>query len=101
MSEQHTRRPESSQSHAADPYQDLIHLLNLRYREQWERAEQLQKELAEVYASRAWQMLTWWQRVKGWFRTPAARALQASACQVLTVKMAQPSGRVSIIIPFK
>src|SRR3954468_9323030 len=87
--------------HADTHYRELIHQLNQRCRQEYERAEYLQKELAEVYSSRAWQLLTAWERAKQWFRSPSAATFSADACRTLTVIPGQPRSRVSIIIPFK
>jgi GT2 family glycosyltransferase len=83
---------------------ELIHLLNQRYHQAWERAEQLQDELARIRSWWIWPVLAWLRRVKQWLR-PAASASNheppSSSCRTLTEIPGTPTGLVSIVIPFK
>lgn len=95
MLEPHSQRPAEAR------YRELIHLLNQRYRQQWDRAERLHQELADIESSRAWQLIGWWERLKGWFRTRQPTSPSAGTGPTITVAAGRPAGRVSIIIPFK
>jgi GT2 family glycosyltransferase len=86
----------------------LIHLLNQRYHEQWERGERLEKELAELRSRplgflRAW--LRWLKRCCRPVRyagRPTTRPgeLRNAPCQRLE-ESRPATGRVSIVIPFR
>src|SRR5262249_20185600 len=90
-------------------YRKLIHLLNQRYHEQWERAERLEKELAE--ARRGWLGLpvAWLRYAKRWLRPvrytgrPGSRPgeLRDVAWRRRSEAEGWAGARVSIIIPFK
>ena len=82
-------------------YREVIHLLNQRYRREFDRAERLRAELADIHASRAWRFFAWLRRVKRrlWAQRPPAAA--PSAGTPLAVAAVRPAGRVSIIIPFR
>ena len=87
---------------ARGPYRDLIHLLNQRYRKEWERAEALAAELAALRGSRLARLVAWLRRLKQRLRPPAAPAyLPWSVPCPEWPAAAPPAGRVSIIIPFK
>jgi GT2 family glycosyltransferase len=84
-------------------HRDLIHRLNQRYRQQWERAERLQAELDDIRRSRAWRILGWLRRVRAWFRRvpPGPAATTDFVTQELTDLPVEPAGHVSILIPFR
>ncbi len=105
-----TRRSRARRSRTgSNHYRELIHRLNLRYHEQWERAERLEKELAQARASRLGLLVAWLRRLKRWLRPPRYTGLPGSLpgelatvpCQLLDEHPGSISGRVSIIIPFK
>jgi GT2 family glycosyltransferase len=79
----------------------LVHELNQRYKEAWDRAERLQAELDNIKGSRAWRLLIWWRRLAFWRRSAPAvppssfRGENLEACRV------RPAGTVSMLIPFK
>src|SRR4051812_26277701 len=88
-----------------NPYRGLIHLLNQRYHREWARAELLQNDLESLRRSRLW-------RAVGWIRalTTALSPRRAVAAPPLAERAApytpppalpRPTGRVSIIIPFR
>jgi GT2 family glycosyltransferase len=90
-------------------YRQLIHLLNQRYHEQWERAEGLEIQLARVQ-NRWWGPLYLWLRAcKRWLRPARYTGRPASTpgelasvpCRFLDEVAGRVSGLVSIIIPFK
>src|SRR5438105_2780335 len=97
------REPRAKCHRAEGSYRTLIHLLNRRYQEEYGRAERLQADLDGLLGSRARKLLSLWTHVKGWFRglPAAAPARPAQATQTLCLAAGQPTGRVSIIIPFK
>ncbi len=88
---------------------DLIHALNQRYREQWDRAERLQAELNDIKGSRAWILFHWLRNLRRIFsrapRSDATRTFQSSPAQQLDVPLIPqgiaPTAKVSILIPFK
>jgi GT2 family glycosyltransferase len=82
----------------------LIHLLNQRYHREWERAEQLQDELARIRSWWIWPAVAWLRRLKQWLRPAAAASTQespSSSCRTLSEIPGTPTGQVSIVIPFK
>lgn len=80
---------------------ELIHWLNQRYKKEWDRAERLQAELDNVYASRAWRVVSWMRRIKAWLRRSPSRAAEHYPTQDLDGMWTVPSGKVSIVIPFR
>jgi GT2 family glycosyltransferase len=89
---------------ATDGYRELIHLLNQRYRAQWERAEQLRHELARARRWSLWPAFEWLRGLKRRLRPslPDGEAGPSmEPCRILPVVRSLCSGRVSIIIPFK
>jgi O-antigen biosynthesis protein len=90
-------------------YRHLIHLLNQRYHEQWERAERLEQEVAELRTRWLGGPLAWLRYLKRRLRParyagrPSSRPgeLRDVPCQRLAELPGPVSGRVSIIIPFK
>jgi GT2 family glycosyltransferase len=84
--------------------QELIHVLNRRYHEQWLRAEHLQHDLDRMRRWSLWPVFEWARRVKRWLR-PAEVETRLLTCGTprpdLTGGTEPPRGRVSIIIPFK
>jgi GT2 family glycosyltransferase len=97
------RRRTRSRSGGPDDYRELIHELNRRYRREWDRAERLRDELADIRASRAWRLLAWLRRCKRRLLAPHPSPPQgvAFAWGALPERPGQPRGRVSIVIPFK
>lgn len=92
----------------ADPartgYRQLIQLLNQRYRQEFDRAEQLRSELADIYASRAWRLLSWLRNFKRrWFPGSAKGACRPEAQKTGMAARETPprAARVSIVIPFR
>ncbi len=98
MSVRRTRR------RGRNPYAGLIHLLNRRYHEQWQRAELLQNELDGREGSKV-------ARAAEWVRRIVRRIVPhpATAPKFITEKaeryngppQAVPDARVSIVIPFR
>jgi GT2 family glycosyltransferase len=88
---------------APRPYRDLIHQLNQRYRREWERAEALAAELAALRGSRFGRLVTWLRRLKHRFLPPAVPAYLpwSVPCPEWEGPWEPPSGRVSIVIPFR
>jgi O-antigen biosynthesis protein len=87
----------------------LIHLLNSRYHEQWERAENLERQLALARQSWAGPLFAWLRHLKRWLRPTrytgrpgsAPGELAGAECQRLTEPPIVAAGRVSVVIPFK
>ena len=81
----------------------LVHRLNQRYREEFDRAERLQSQLDHIRGSRAWRILCWWCRIKRWLwpMREADRFLRESREEFATCIPSQVSGTVSILIPFR
>jgi GT2 family glycosyltransferase len=88
---------------AHGPYRDLIHLLNRRYRKEWERAEGLAAELAALRGSRVWRLVAGLRRLKHRLLPPAVPVYLpwSVPCPAWPAPAEPPSGRVSIVIPFK
>jgi O-antigen biosynthesis protein len=95
----------TQQRERRNPHGELIHLLNQRYHAEWVRAELLQNELDALQRSRLWRAVGWvlalarrvWPR-----RVPVMAELAERATPYLASPQATPpTGRVSIIIPFK
>lgn len=90
-------------------YRKLIHLLNQRYHQQWERAEALELQLAEARSAWWGPALAWLRRVKRWLRPyrytgrPGSKPGELVSVPFQKVTEAQSVGTacVSIIIPFK
>jgi GT2 family glycosyltransferase len=93
-------------------YRRLIHLLNQRYRREFDRAEQLRAQLADIQASRAWRLLSALRRLRAWFAwfTRKEDKVRSSVGTGFLARPARADGlgrpshlgdRVSIIIPFK
>jgi GT2 family glycosyltransferase len=103
MSDQPARRRSRLRRVRRSDQRELIHLLNQRYHQAWERAELLQEELTRIQSWWFWPAVEWLRRVKRWLRPPAAApALEPPAsCQTLTEIPGSPCGTVSIVIPFK
>jgi len=88
----------------ASRYRQLIHQLNQRYREEFNRAERLRAELADIHGSRAWRFLAWLRCVKQRlrFHRDCKRSGSRAATPLgLTTPTRRAARRVSIIIPFK
>jgi GT2 family glycosyltransferase len=84
-------------------YRELIHEVNRRYHREWQRAEQLQRDLDAVHR---WvrPVLGWLRRCKRWLwpgRSDPEGRLRPAASETFDEAAAPPQGRVSIIIPFK
>jgi GT2 family glycosyltransferase len=87
-----------------NPYRDLIHLLNQRYRREWERAEALTAELAAVRGSGFWRAVACLRRLKARLLPPPAVPDYLpwdDSCPGWIVASDPPTGRVSIIVPFR
>jgi GT2 family glycosyltransferase len=86
-------------------FQDLIHALNRRYREQWDRAERLQAELDDIKGSRAFFVFRWLRNLRRLlFRCPRpgnANELRIEPLPNVSGSVFPPTGKVSILIPFK
>jgi GT2 family glycosyltransferase len=99
------RRPRT----ARNRYRDLIHQLNQRYHEQWERAERLEKELEQARSGWLGSLLARLRHVKRFFRPiryagrPTSRPgeLRDVPWERLDEETGSIAGTVSIIIPFK
>jgi GT2 family glycosyltransferase len=90
------RRPRSGDHRA------LIHWLNQRYKQAWDRAERLQAALDDIHRSRAWKLLCWLRRLRSCLRgqTPLLPAADFAARPIEDLPAAA-TGRVSILIPFR
>ncbi len=95
MSERTSRRRRKN------PAAGIIHLLNQRYREQWERAERLQRQLDRLRWSPLAALLGVLRRVKHWLKPPTEPPLAERAVPYIAPCVAAPTRRVSIIIPFR
>jgi GT2 family glycosyltransferase len=85
-------------------YRHLIHVLNQRYRREWERAEALQAELTRLRGSPLGRFLAWFRGIKRALSPPPAEPAFLPWTDTLAGQpepAGQPSGRVSIIIPFR
>src|SRR5262245_57070073 len=86
---------------------DLIHELNQRCREQWDRAERLQVELNDIRSSRAWFIFRWLRAMRRLF-LPVSRLSASPEVTNVSQPLAIPSwqvarmvtSKVSIVIPF-
>jgi GT2 family glycosyltransferase len=93
------RRPVTGHRH-----RKLIHLLNQRYRHEFDRAERLQAELAAIRHSRAWQAMSWWRKLKHWLWPAGENATGAQQPHFGTTiyrPRSVPDCKVSIVIPFR
>lgn len=81
----------------------LFHVLNQRYRAEFDRAERLQAELADIHGSKAWRFLAWLRSVRRRLSRAKSRPApgHASLGEPLRVQRHRPEGRVSIVIPFR
>jgi GT2 family glycosyltransferase len=83
----------------------LIHRLNQRYHAEWVRAELLRNELDGLRQSRLGRLVAWYHRLKGRLgarnRDSLLSLTERAAPYLPAAKLPAPSGRVSIIIPFK
>lgn len=96
------RRPGKGRARTRRDYRALVHELNQRYRAAWDRAERLEAELRDIRASRAWRVLSWVRSLKRALRLSRPTAAPGPAdFPALVNPPGPPSGRVSIIIPFK
>lgn len=86
---------------ATADWRELVHRLNQRYRQEFDRAERLQAELEHIRASRAWRILCWWRRVKRWLSSKKHTAAEVFPSEPLDGPLPPASGRVSILIPFR
>jgi GT2 family glycosyltransferase len=82
---------------------DLIHLLNQRYRREWERAEALAAELDAVRGAHFWQAVAWLRRLGRRLLPPrpAPTYLPWDDTYPDAEEPARPAGRVSIVVPFR
>lgn len=95
---------------------DLIHALNQRCREQFDRAERLQAELNDIKGSRAWHVFRWLRSLRRMFQgadgggkpqgergpmTKPLSELDAPLTNPADDALRLPAAKVSIIIPFK
>jgi GT2 family glycosyltransferase len=105
-----TQRAGARRSRAGrDRYRRLIHRLNQRYHEQWERAERLEKELAQARAGWLGRLVAWLRHLKRLVRPirytglPGSRPgeMASVAWQRVEEVPGPVTGRVSIVIPFR
>jgi GT2 family glycosyltransferase len=87
------------------PYGELIHFLNQRYHQEWERAEALQCKLARLQRWKILPIIEWVGRIGRHLRALVRhRALDVSQRAILYAPPAAlpaPAGLVSIVIPFR
>jgi GT2 family glycosyltransferase len=98
MSGRRTRR------RGRNPYAGLIHLLNRRYHEQWQRAELLQNELDGREGSKVAQAAEWLRRLaRRLVPHPALapKVILEKAERYFGPPVAVPDARVSVVIPFR
>jgi GT2 family glycosyltransferase len=87
---------------------DLIHGLNQRYREEWDRAERLQAELNDIKSARAWIIFRCLRALRRFFlpsppsaEGPGFRGDPANAAIIPALtRSANATAKVSILIPF-
>src|SRR5215475_9955405 len=110
-------------------WRSLLHMLNQRCREQFDRAERLQAELNDIHGSRAFVVFRWLRALRRWFcrsDAPGARAQRrvalsdfswpgdfpwgsatqpgadpATQMNQILGELSSSSPKVSIVIPFK
>jgi GT2 family glycosyltransferase len=89
---------------SAKGYRNLIHLLNRRYREEWERAERFRAELDNLRRSPVWPLFAFLRGIKRWLRptrTPDQTTFDSGTEALEPAPTSPAPRRVSIIIPFK
>jgi GT2 family glycosyltransferase len=86
----------------------VIHELNQRCREHWDRAERLQAELNDIKSSRAWIIFRWLRSLRRFFLLSPpwgeGPGVRGDPCARTTLPMGEgpdATGKVSILIPFK
>ncbi|MBI3408022.1 MAG: glycosyltransferase [Planctomycetes bacterium] len=79
-----------------------LHLLNQRYKREWDRAQALQAELDHIKKSRAYRFFGWWQALRRVFR-PVRSKLAAPTWKTVSLDgcLVPPQGTISIVIPFR
>jgi len=98
MTKHPSRRP------ARGEYRKLIHLLNQKYRREWERAERLQDEMARLCDGRLGLLGLFLRRIKHWVRPPVhdpSTGVAPTAARLLAEHPGRAPGRVSVVIPFR
>ncbi len=83
---------------------ELLHTLNLRYRDEFDRAERLQAELNDIQRSRAWVIFRWLRSLRRFFwrsAQPIAADRAAAQPRVTLETLPVPAAKVSVVIPFK
>lgn len=95
----------TSRRERRNPYGELIHLLNQRYHAEWVRAELLGNELDGLRQSRLGRLVAWYHRLKNrlWPGITEANLTlsERAVAYVPPAELAEPAGRVSIVIPFR
>jgi GT2 family glycosyltransferase len=98
-------RAEKRPRRRPNPYGELLHLLNRRYHQEWERAEALADKLARLRRWKILPLLEWLGRFVRRFRNSTSPSEPAFAAHASPYEppadLPSPSGVVSIIIPFK
>ena len=93
------RRPLTGHRH-----RKLIHQLNQRYRQEFDRAERLQAELNAVQGSRAWHVLSWLRQLKQRLwpdRNAGSSHAEPHFCTPVYRPRTVPDCKVSLVIPFR
>lgn len=106
MAEQVSERKLHRSRNRRNPYRHLIHLLNQRYHDEWVRAEALQNKLDRLKRWKVLPILEWLGRLGKRVRSLLLRrsCLEPAehGCAYDPIDLVEaPTGRVSIIIPFK
>src|SRR5262245_18830242 len=82
-------------------HRETIHLLNQRYKREWDRAEALRAELDHIKKSRAHRFFCWWQRFRALFRRSVKSAAPFSETRFLHHVSMPDKETVSVVIPFR
>ncbi|MBY0456419.1 MAG: glycosyltransferase family 2 protein [Gemmataceae bacterium] len=99
MPEKATRR-----RRRGNPYAGLIHLLNRRYHEQWQRAELLQNDVNNLTNSKFARAAEWLRRLCRWLIPHPAERPKFFLEQAEVYRAQEypvPDARVSVVIPFR
>jgi GT2 family glycosyltransferase len=88
-----------------NPYGELIHLLNQRYHQEWERAEALQSKLARLQRWKILPIIEWLGRIARCVGALVGRRAPNVGQRAIPYEppaaLPAPAGLVSIIIPFR
>lgn len=85
------------------PERELIHRLNQRYKQEWDRAERLQAELNDIHQSKTWRVFSWLRTLRKKLIRPTPGEAKTSIAPMRALEPASgpPTEKVSILIPFR